>query len=573
MKNQLQFFAIFCISAFLLFLPARASADTQLVSSHSQHITYSAFEMDHQGGVVMDVTIGFDTGMTQGYDSSGDLIGDMKEEIMESALSFMDNYPNDTDFFEIVNRGVNAHLRSAFPELENLEVHFRIEPRPGVSFVVLSGTLFENGQLREFYGFDLPGQATDHQNAGEFDLSVWFEYEQNLEPNEIPNVLMVRLNVANFITNYPNNTDFFEIYSKNMAANLLDGFSNIANVNIRFDVPPNDVEVPFVFSSRVYYDREEFVESFGFNVESVETGISGTTAGYGAMLHYVVGIENQEYPNILDVEADFNEFLINISGTEPIVAQLHTFTEMLTNNYADVLRGAETSFELSSDDLPEAGMQYKAVHDGERIRSGAGFHHDFISPDNPDHTLEIFTGLQQYDGGLSGEAAWRNNVIDIVESFPFDGDIIQLNYELSHAASVVDSPAQLSSTSSGTVESEVFWDSGNSLSSSAMADGSLETDSSTDPGSDIPVTVTLDQNYPNPFNPTTNIRYELNTAADVTLEVFNIQGQRIATLVNSFQNAGLYTVDFDAANLSSGVYFYRLQTPGQSETRKMMLVK
>ena len=83
----------------------------------------------------------------------------------------------------------------------------------------------------------------------------------------------------------------------------------------------------------------------------------------------------------------------------------------------------------------------------------------------------------------------------------------------------------------------------------------------------------LDQNYPNPFNPTTTINYSLAEQTHVKLVVFNMLGEEVATLVNSNQQAGSYKVQFNASNLASGMYVYRLETPAFTKTLKMSLVK
>ncbi|MBI4546389.1 MAG: T9SS type A sorting domain-containing protein [Ignavibacteriae bacterium] len=93
----------------------------------------------------------------------------------------------------------------------------------------------------------------------------------------------------------------------------------------------------------------------------------------------------------------------------------------------------------------------------------------------------------------------------------------------------------------------------------------------------VPLTTTLFQNYPNPFNPVTVIRYSLMVNSRVSLKVYNVLGQEVATLVNEKLAAGSYSVEWDASGQSSGVYFYRLtvanNTETHSEVRRMLLLR
>jgi hypothetical protein len=89
---------------------------------------------------------------------------------------------------------------------------------------------------------------------------------------------------------------------------------------------------------------------------------------------------------------------------------------------------------------------------------------------------------------------------------------------------------------------------------------------------ETPAEYSLDQGYPNPFNPSTTIRYALPERSPVTLIVYNALGQHLVTLVEGEQEAGRHEVKFDAAGLSSGVYFYRLQAGSFVATRNLLLV-
>ena len=91
--------------------------------------------------------------------------------------------------------------------------------------------------------------------------------------------------------------------------------------------------------------------------------------------------------------------------------------------------------------------------------------------------------------------------------------------------------------------------------------------------SEVPSSFQLHQNYPNPFNPVTFINYELPITNYVSLKVFDMLGNEVATLVNEKQNAGSYSVDFHGTNISSGIYFYKLETEGFIETKRMILLK
>ncbi|MDD5360770.1 MAG: T9SS type A sorting domain-containing protein [Ignavibacteria bacterium] len=92
-------------------------------------------------------------------------------------------------------------------------------------------------------------------------------------------------------------------------------------------------------------------------------------------------------------------------------------------------------------------------------------------------------------------------------------------------------------------------------------------------GTNLPKSFALQQNYPNPFNPTTKIKFDIPRNTNVKIEVFNNLGQVVKVLHDGYTSAGYYETEFNASNLTSGVYFYRITTQDFVQTKKMVLIK
>lgn len=89
----------------------------------------------------------------------------------------------------------------------------------------------------------------------------------------------------------------------------------------------------------------------------------------------------------------------------------------------------------------------------------------------------------------------------------------------------------------------------------------------------IPSKFELAQNYPNPFNPSTNIKYAISSQSMVKLAVYDILGRQVMTLVDEFKQPGRYEVSFDAGNMATGIYFYKLEAGEFVDVKKMILMK
>ncbi|MEX2603112.1 MAG: ice-binding family protein [Gracilimonas sp.] len=206
-------------------------------------------------------------------------------------------------------------------------------------------------------------------------------------------------------------------------------------------------------------------------------------------------------------------------------------------------------------------------------------------------TLEISAGDLTLDGGGHDDAVW---IFQIASSFNMTSDRKVFLINGANAANIfwqVGSAASFGTTSvmKGTImaATQVTLATGATLDGQAMAltenvtlqqnainlpEGSVSTSNEVS-DSQLPSKFTLSQNYPNPFNPTTNIRFGLNEASDVRLEIFNMLGQSMVVLVNERKAAGWHNATFDASSYSSGMYIYQITANGIQSTKRMMLIK
>ncbi|MGD9487778.1 MAG: T9SS type A sorting domain-containing protein [Calditrichaceae bacterium] len=155
-----------------------------------------------------------------------------------------------------------------------------------------------------------------------------------------------------------------------------------------------------------------------------------------------------------------------------------------------------------------------------------------------------------------------------LHDYQINEDMIEARYWDDQSGTWVKAPNQIHDKAMNTLSFST-----DEVSNYIILTGSMLTTSIDNPSAGIIKDFVLRQNYPNPFNPETTIEFELKSASGVELSVYNILGQKIATLLDKNMNAGLHKLQFDGKNLPSGLYFYRLKAGTQEFIRKMQLIK
>jgi hypothetical protein len=338
----------------------------------------------------------------------------------------------------------------------------------------------------------------------------------------------------------------------------------------------NDLKTPRSFSTNpLGVEMQQYVFAFASGAPGIERTI---------YVRYRIINRNPRNPNnpnqgswrnayiAMFSDADLGNSIDDITGCDSLTAMGYTYNA--TNN--DLVYGAAP---------PAVGMIYLGGRRGNtpiNVNAHVRFENSGNEGDpeggRPDHVYNFLRGRNKVGGSLGntppgssfmfpGDPETNQGIVEptntardkrnVLSAGPIDvlaQDTIEINY----AFVIARGTSNLNSVTALRAAAQSIR-SFNSVSSNGFAKRAT--------------TYKLMQNYPNPFNPTTVINYELPTNSDVRLEVFDMLGRKVETLVSQRQVAGNYSATLNASQLASGVYFYRLQAGNFTETRKMMLVK
>lgn len=192
---------------------------------------------------------------------------------------------------------------------------------------------------------------------------------------------------------------------------------------------------------------------------------------------------------------------------------------------------------------------------------------------------EITKLIQLYDDGTNGDLVAGDKIFSRNVTFP-QFTVLRVEYKYSINYGIAGQNDGTNDNEAGFAQNHIltmgrFWTSATVVDTFGQMGDSDVKDITTGVESEqnIVKAFALDQNYPNPFNPSTTIRFSLPEASFVTLKVYNLLGQEVATVVNENLNAGVHQVNFDAKNLTSGIYIYKISAGKYEASKKMLLIK
>jgi len=223
--------------------PSRTSS---LLPSEKWAFNFKDYTIDHQGLNTLNIKVdyGLKPGITQ--NEYPDFV-----PIYQSIDNFLVNYPNETDFWEIVNKNLTEKVLDENPVLTDISIQLEVLPTDRLPYDRTS-TVFRSrsGQLKEDGNLSLKDYAINHQGLNKINIDIGYQYKPEITPNEYPDLRQIYNSVDNFLTKYPNETDFWEIVNKNLTQNILNENPALGAIDINFNVLPSQ-NLPYNRTSKV----------------------------------------------------------------------------------------------------------------------------------------------------------------------------------------------------------------------------------------------------------------------------------------------------------------------------------
>lgn len=179
--------------------------------------------------------------------------------IYKSIDQFLVNYPNETDFWEIVNRNLTQKILTENPSMQSLTIDIDVLPSVSLPYERSSTvTRTRQGQLQEKWDFKINQYAIQHQGLNTLNFDVSYSYKPGIKDNEYPDFVPLYNRINQFLTNYPNETDFWEIVNKNLTQQLLSETPGIDNLKIGLEVLPTE-RLPYNRTSTVTRNQPQLL--------------------------------------------------------------------------------------------------------------------------------------------------------------------------------------------------------------------------------------------------------------------------------------------------------------------------